>query len=83
MRLVLYSKPGCHLCEHVKTELARYDVDLEERDITTNSDWAARFQYLIPVLESPDGRCLEAPIDRQAIERFFGLPVSLSHRVGE
>lgn len=51
--LIFYSKPGCHLCEGLQEKLAAIEaiaLDLEIRDITTNSDWFALYQYEIPVL---------------------------------
>ena len=53
MNLILYSKPGCHLCEGLQAKLAaveHIDFDLEIRDITTRDDWFAHYQYEIPVL---------------------------------
>ncbi len=53
MKLILYSKPGCHLCEGLQEKLARVtniDFELEIRDITTRDDWFAAYQYEIPVL---------------------------------
>ncbi|MFW6359232.1 MAG: glutaredoxin family protein [Chroococcales cyanobacterium] len=53
MQLVLYSKPGCHLCEGLQEKLEQVegiDLDLEVRDITTREDWFAAYQYEIPVL---------------------------------
>ena len=53
MHLILYSKPGCHLCEGLQEKLAKVsnvDFDLEVRDITTNQNWFAVYQYEIPVL---------------------------------
>ncbi|VEP15359.1 Glutaredoxin 2 [Hyella patelloides LEGE 07179] len=53
MQLILYSKPGCHLCEGLQEKLAqvaKYDFDLEIRDITTNDEWFNAYQYEIPVL---------------------------------
>ena len=53
MQLILYSKPGCHLCEGLQEKLAqvtKYDFDLEIRDITTNNEWFNAYQYEIPVL---------------------------------
>lgn len=52
MHLILYSKPGCHLCEGLQAKLdqVRRSIDLEVRDITTRSDWFAAYQYEIPVL---------------------------------
>jgi hypothetical protein len=53
MRLVLYSKPGCHLCEGLQEKLEQVRsprIELEIRDITTRSDWFNAYQYEIPVL---------------------------------
>ncbi|HEU0168141.1 MAG TPA: glutaredoxin family protein [Chloroflexota bacterium] len=70
MRLVLYSKPGCHLCESVRADLVRLGADFEERDITRDDALFRRYQYLIPVLESADGRFLEAPITAEDVANF-------------
>ncbi|XP_058089574.1 uncharacterized protein LOC131236439 [Magnolia sinica] len=58
--LVLYTKPGCCLCDGLKEKLnaafslggpdSLVEVQLQIRDITTNSEWENRFQYEIPVL---------------------------------
>jgi hypothetical protein len=56
MHLILYSKPGCHLCEGLQEKLTQVSkvgnikFELEIRDITTNQDWFAAYQYEIPVL---------------------------------
>ncbi|MEM1369892.1 MAG: glutaredoxin family protein [Cyanobacteria bacterium P01_H01_bin.15] len=53
MQLVLYSKPGCHLCEGLEEKLTQIDqpaFDLEIRNITTRPDWFQAYQYEIPVL---------------------------------
>lgn len=53
MYLVLYSKPGCHLCEGLQEKLEQIQslaIELEVRDITTNPQWFAAYQYEIPVL---------------------------------
>ncbi|KAK7410592.1 hypothetical protein VNO78_01492 [Psophocarpus tetragonolobus] len=59
-KLVLYSKPGCCLCDGLKEKLQAafllsspeplHDVDLQIRDITTNPEWENAYQYEIPVL---------------------------------
>ena len=52
-KFVLYSKPGCHLCEGLEEKLvaaAHLSFELEVRDITTRDDWFQRYQYEIPVL---------------------------------
>ncbi|MGF1497986.1 MAG: glutaredoxin family protein [Elainellaceae cyanobacterium] len=53
MRLILFSKPGCHLCEGLQEKLDQVrepQFELEVRDITTNADWFNAYQYEIPVL---------------------------------
>ncbi len=55
MRLILYSKPGCHLCEGLAQKLAKIKeltFELEVRDITTREDWFQAYQYEVPVLYS-------------------------------
>ncbi|MGQ9838749.1 MAG: glutaredoxin family protein [Cyanobacteriota bacterium] len=50
--LILYSKPGCHLCEGLEEKLRQIPeiTALEIRDITSNSLWWERYQLTIPVL---------------------------------
>ncbi|MBE9076885.1 glutaredoxin family protein [Romeria aff. gracilis LEGE 07310] len=50
--LILYSKPGCHLCEGLAEKLAQSQLPftLEVRDITQNPEWFQKYQYEIPVL---------------------------------
>ncbi|KAL6911551.1 hypothetical protein ACP4OV_000356 [Aristida adscensionis] len=67
-RLVLYSKPGCCLCDGLKEKLhaatllagtpySLASLQLQERNITTNPEWERLYQYEIPVLAKvlPDG----------------------------
>jgi hypothetical protein len=70
MKFVLYSKPGCHLCEGLQEKLeaaSHLPFELEVRDITTQESWFARYQYEIPVLcqvvETSAGR-QEHPLPR-------------------
>jgi hypothetical protein len=53
MKLILYSKPGCHLCEGLQEKLEQIqglNLEVEVRDITTREDWFQAYQYEIPVL---------------------------------
>ncbi len=73
MLLILYSKPGCHLCEGLleKLEEIRFDpemechFELEVRDITTCDDWFKAHEYDIPVLyRQRDPSCAEEALPR-------------------
>jgi glutaredoxin len=52
--LTLYSKPQCHLCEDLRTQLdelqPEYGFTLEEIDITRDADLFGQYRYAIPVL---------------------------------
>ena len=52
-RVVLYSKPGCHLCDDARTVISAVCAELgesyDEIDITTSADLVSRFGEEIPV----------------------------------
>ena len=54
VRVILYTKPGCHLCDEMKEEILRAGCSelyaLDEIDIESNPDLLARYRQEIPVL---------------------------------
>ena len=67
MQLILYSKPGCHLCEGLESKLRQIETlnfALDIRDITTRDDWFEAYQYEIPVLR------IQLPGGEKTIPRF-------------
>ncbi len=53
MKLILYSKQDCCLCEGLLAKLQQVknvEFELEIRDINSNPAWFDRYQYEIPVL---------------------------------
>ena len=67
INLILYSKPGCHLCEGLEEKLAQVtniNFELEIRDITTREDWFNIYQYEVPVL------CQQLPQKEQNLPRL-------------
>ncbi|MFK8182289.1 MAG: glutaredoxin family protein [Phormidesmis sp.] len=82
-KLVLYSKPGCHLCEGLQEKLSQLPIDLEIRNITTNEAWFQKYEYEIPVLCVPQENGAEQPLPRlspraslprveQMIQKYIG-----------
>ena len=59
LRVTLYSKPDCQLCETLKADLLSMQVSLGfrliERNIEEDADDFLRFRYLIPVLDIETG----------------------------
>lgn len=75
MHLILYSKPGCHLCEGLQEKLAQVTavaIALEVRDITTQDDWFQAYQYEIPILMwvLPDEAVLPEGVDKGSALRL-------------
>jgi hypothetical protein len=71
MKLVLYSKPGCHLCEGLQEKLQQITtptIDLEIRNILTRDDWLHAYQYEVPVL------CQLVPATNSTEETEIALP---------
>ncbi len=75
MRLILYSKPGCHLCEGLQEKLEQIQnlsFELEIRDITIREDWFAKYEYEVPVIylsnhrgaEGAEEEIIEVPLPR-------------------
>ena len=54
VQVILYTKPGCHLCEVMKEEMAKADCaelyELRELNIESDPELFARYRYDIPVL---------------------------------
>jgi glutaredoxin len=64
--VVLYSKPGCHLCDMTHQLLLglqrEFDLAIEEIDITRDAALLERYRETIPVLVIDDRATLAAPI---------------------
>jgi len=54
IQLVLYSRPGCHLCDEMKELIAQvlgdFEASLREVDVSTDPDLEADYGEQIPVL---------------------------------
>lgn len=65
-RVVLYSKPGCHLCEIAHQLLQglerEFPLRIEERDITHEQVLFDQYRDKIPVVVIDDRTTLTAPI---------------------
>ena len=50
MSLVLYGRPGCHLCDEARVVLERIGHPFEEVDIESDDELLARYLERIPVI---------------------------------
>ncbi len=79
-RMIVYSRPGCHLCELLIDELMpliRGRLVLEVRDIDSRPEWKLKYGLLIPLVEYEGATVCQYQLDSVAIRAILeGLPAS-------
>ena len=71
-RIVLYARPGCHLCEEAESWLLEMGLSWQSADITADAALFARYRYRIPVIDVDGHEVLCAPIIRADVRRALG-----------
>ena len=81
MKVVLYAREGCHLCDEARERIVALrdstgGFELREVDIDTDDELHARFLERIPVVEVDGDIVAELDIDRAALDAALaaGLP---------
>lgn len=73
IKLQLYTKADCPLCDEAKESLkpftARFPIRIEEIDITANLGLFTKYKELIPVLELEGKRLFVHRINAKALKR--------------
>ena len=73
--VVLYSRPGCHLCDDAREilldERARTPFDLEEVDVETDDALELEYGIRIPVVTIDGEEAFEISVDRAALARHL------------
>lgn len=71
-QVILYTRPGCHLCEHAETLLQNLKVDFQPVDIETDPGLEEIYGLRIPVLRNTDsGQELDFPFDAGTVGEFL------------
>lgn len=81
-RLVIYSRPGCHLCDEMKglvqrvlQEHDRGDCTLQEIDISTSAELLSRYETEIPVLMIDGRKAAKYRITETELRRMLGSSI--------
>ena len=73
MKIILYTKPGCHLCEEALDFLRDLgkttDLRIESRNIMESEEWFDAYRHRIPVVELPDGKQFCGVRERDELKR--------------
>jgi glutaredoxin len=68
-RLVLYSRPGCHLCDDARVVLERIGEPFEEIDIESDDELHRRYLERIPVIVLDGHELYDFFVDEQDLRR--------------
>lgn len=72
-RIVLYGRPGCHLCDEARTVLMRLREELsfalEERDIEADDELLRRYLERIPVVSLDGEELFDFVVDERELRR--------------
>jgi glutaredoxin len=71
--VVLYGKPGCHLCDDAESLLATVarsqPLTVQKIDIESSPELFAEYRYRIPVIQIDGGQTLDWPTTAERIRR--------------
>jgi len=71
MTLILYGRPGCHLCDDARAVLEQVGAPFQEIDITTDDALHAAYLERIPVVTLDGEVCFEYFVDEAALRRLL------------
>ena len=71
-RLVLYGRPGCHLCDDARTVLERIGATFEEVDIEGDDALHRAYLERIPVVALDGEELYDFFVDEQDLRRRLG-----------
>ena len=81
VRVRLYTRPGCHLCDEARREMLNADVadlyELEEIDIDTDPELVRRFGWDIPVVAINDAVAFKHRLTRDDFRQEIQAALSL------
>ena len=68
-RLVLYSRPGCHLCDDARVVLQRIGEPFDEVDIDSDDELFKRYLERIPVIALDGEELYDFFVDERDLRR--------------
>jgi len=74
IKLTLYSRPECHLCEALLADLVpllRDGVSVETVDVDSSITLERRYGLKIPVLAAGEIELSGYPLDRDRVQRYL------------
>ncbi len=77
--LIIYSRPGCHLCDEAKLVIqrvaARIPISIREVNIDDNPETRARFNDEIPVIFIDGKKAFKYQVEEHELLRRLNRPL--------
>jgi thioredoxin reductase (NADPH) len=74
-RLIVFGRPGCHLCEEVVEQIEPLcraaGIRMQVANVDERTDWRLRYGARIPVICAGDEELSAWPLDRTRIEAWL------------
>ena len=88
MKITLYTRQGCHLCEAAEATIGRVtagrlDVTFDSVDIDTDPDLVARYTVRVPVVAVDGREIAEYEVDEATLVAALGQPQAVTARTVE
>ncbi len=71
MKIVIYGKPGCHLCDDARAALERAGAHFEDIDITADDALHAAYLERIPVVSIDGEEHFQYFVDEAALRALL------------
>ena len=71
MKIRIYSRQGCHLCEHAIDLVESFRDDSEVVDVDSDQELIAQYGHRVPVIEIDGQSVLEGRIDESNVRRVL------------
>jgi glutaredoxin len=69
MKIAIYSKPDCHLCDDAKTILKKLNLDFEEINIENDAEAYEKYKWEIPVIFVDDVKLFKGIVDEVKLRK--------------
>jgi glutaredoxin len=77
MKIRIYSKPGCHLCDEAKEAIQRVTkrlpIEIEVINIEEDPELLNQYRYDIPVIFLDDRKIFKYRVDEEKLKRILGV----------
>lgn len=79
MKIRIYSKPDCHLCDEAKETIQRVTkrlpIEIEVINIEKDAELLNQYRYDIPVIFLDDRKIFKHRVDEEKLKKILGVSV--------